>query len=175
MYCNPKPKRTSKPVFLAMALMAAALLGAPESQAVDLGEANECLELKMQAEREACLRMYIDQVKLLNELRQEIGEDKPKAEEETEVTYDLPQPIGIYSGPKTPLYIEFAYRGGVITGQKGDLLVSGWRIKEVSKTSVVLSRRDKDVVLGYGGEESSGSAGTPIMPPVPPMQPVVKR
>ncbi len=169
MYCSPIPQTKSKRALLVM--VAVVVLGNPAAYAADLEQANECLTLQTQPEKEACLRMYIDQQKLLNELRNEINEGQPKPEEETEVHYDLPQPIGFYRGPRSPVYVEFAYKGGVISGQKGDLLVSGWRIKDVSKTSVVLARDGKQVVLGYGGDESTGSEGVPLVPPPAPMSP----
>jgi len=121
---------------------------------------NQCLHKATYAERQSCLQMNIDLLRLQQELKTlaTYGDTKKSAQ----VDYDIPQPTGVFSGPKSRKYAEFSYQDGVLTGHTGDILAAGWKVKRIGNASVTLTREGRDVVLGYGGG-GTGQNNIPIM------------
>ncbi len=140
-------------------LMLAAIAASAHAQDNSLpGGIDECLQKSTYTERQSCLQMNIDLLRLQQELTSlaTYGDtDKTKA-----IDYDVPQPIALQSGPKMRARVDFAYQGGVVSGGIGDVLAAGWKIKRIGNASVTLSRKGRDIVLGY----SSAGGGGGLIP-----------
>ncbi len=150
----------SKALKVTILLSAASVLPVLAEQRLPNG-INQCLHKTTYAERQSCLQMNIDLLRLQQELKTLVTFGDAK--KSSRVDYDIPQPIGVFSGPKSRKHAEFTYQGGVLTGHQGDVLAAGWKVKRIGHSSVTLTREGRDIVLGYNGGDSSGKTMIPVM------------
>ena len=123
---------------------------------------DECLQKATYTERQSCLQMNIDLLRLQQELTT-LATFGDTDKSSTSIDYDVPQPVAVLAGPKMRTHVEFSYQGGMVSGGQGDMLAAGWKIKRIGNASVTLTRKGRDIVLGYSSGSGDSNSMIPVM------------